>query len=77
MKPDVWFEPRQVWEVKAADLSVSPVHQAAHGLVDPVKVGIRGGDVTPPTWRPSETDDARLGFVPLHLHAFSPTPAKP
>lgn len=32
-KPDVWFEPRIVWEVLTADLSLSPVYTAAMGLV--------------------------------------------
>lgn len=37
IKPDVWFEPKEVWEVKAADLTISPVHRAAIGEVDPDK----------------------------------------
>ncbi|XP_022119718.2 DNA ligase 1 [Pieris rapae] len=34
MNPDVWFEAACVWEVRCADLSLSPAHRAALGLVD-------------------------------------------
>lgn len=32
-KPDIWFEPKVVWEVLTADLSLSPIYTAAQGLV--------------------------------------------
>lgn len=34
LKPDVWFEAVQVWEIKCADLSLSPVHKAAVGALE-------------------------------------------
>mmetsp|Transcript_21480 Transcript_21480/g.55091 ORF Transcript_21480/g.55091 Transcript_21480/m.55091 type:complete len:616 (+) Transcript_21480:340-2187(+) len=37
MRPEVWFDAKVVWEVKAADLSISPIHQAALGYVEPGK----------------------------------------
>ncbi|KAL4560848.1 hypothetical protein LXL04_033003 [Taraxacum kok-saghyz] len=37
INPDVWFEATEVWEVKAADLTISPVYCAAMGAVDPNK----------------------------------------
>ncbi|XXG83806.1 hypothetical protein AAC387_Pa10g1480 [Persea americana] len=35
--PDLWFSPELVWEIKGADFTISPVHEAAIGLVHPSK----------------------------------------
>ncbi|XP_063897462.1 DNA ligase 1 [Helicoverpa armigera] len=35
--PDVWVSAALVWELRAADLSLSPAHRAARGLVAPDK----------------------------------------
>lgn len=35
-KPDVYFEPKMLWEVLAADLSLSPVYAAAKGVVSQI-----------------------------------------
>ncbi|GBE77969.1 DNA ligase 1 [Sparassis crispa] len=40
-KPDVWFEPKIVWEVLTADLSLSPIYTAAKGLADDRGISLR------------------------------------
>merc|ERR1712048_1121198 len=42
MKPDGWLEACQVWEIRAADLSISPVHTSAMGVkADGKGIGLR------------------------------------
>ncbi|KAH7104784.1 DNA ligase I [Auriculariales sp. MPI-PUGE-AT-0066] len=40
-KPDVWFEPKVVWEVLTADLSLSPIYTAAQGVIDQRGISLR------------------------------------
>jgi DNA ligase-1 len=40
LTPDVWFDAAKVWEVKCADLSLSPHHHAAIGLVSQKDFGL-------------------------------------
>jgi len=32
-----WFEPREVWEIRGADITISPVHCAGMGMVHPTR----------------------------------------
>jgi len=42
MTPDVWLEPVQVWEIKVADMQISPVHTSAIGMkADGKGIGMR------------------------------------
>ncbi len=45
-KPDVWFEPKIVWEVLTADLSLSPIYTAAQGLVRNIRRACRWVSLT-------------------------------
>jgi DNA ligase-1 len=34
LRPAVWFEPKEVWEIAFADITLSPTYSAAMGLVN-------------------------------------------
>lgn len=58
-KPDIWFEPKVVWEVLTADLSLSPIYEAARGLVS-IGVGSRCGSLV--TDFGSQVDDRGISL---------------
>ncbi|KAI0630379.1 ATP-dependent DNA ligase [Trametes polyzona] len=37
LRPEVYFKPQEVWEIRGADITISPVSVAALGLVSPTK----------------------------------------
>ena len=48
--PDLWFEPGEVWEIRGADLTISPVHMSAVGRLHPSRgVSMRYTRFSPPT----------------------------
>jgi len=35
--PTFWFQPTEVWEIRGADLTVSPVHHAGNSFLDMIE----------------------------------------
>ena len=49
-RPDLWFEPGEVWEIRGADLTISPVHMSAAGHLHPSRgVSLRYPPLPPNT----------------------------
>lgn len=41
LRPDIWFNPQEVWEIRGADFTLSPVYPAAAGLVSDRGISVR------------------------------------
>lgn len=55
-QPDVWFEPRLVWEVKTADLTLSPRYKAAADEFEGTTGGGKGVSLRFPRYIKSRDD---------------------
>ena len=70
--PPIWLEPCQVWEVRGAELTLSPVHKArekTNNREDGGWHGGAGGDARPciENARLSPSNENAPSFPPLHL----------
>lgn len=75
--PDVWFEPKIVWEVLTADLSLSPVYTAAQGLVSEESLNSCGPLMPFGRWMTAESLSASPASSVFAMTKMPMTPQAP
>ncbi|KXS11631.1 ATP-dependent DNA ligase [Gonapodya prolifera JEL478] len=73
LTPDMWFEPVHIWEIRGADLTLSPTHSAARGVVEPTSG--RGVSLRFPRFVRVRTDkgleDVTTSMESMYIYVFS------